>query len=100
MMGHLQGQAVKLHLSVINPFALFSEVAAAPSGCETSWEEEALAAQAESPGLSQAVWALKLERAAGWMEPYTAELKDLESSPSPPPPPPRPTPKRVEGGCI
>lgn len=55
MMGHRQGQAVKLHLGVINPFALFSEVAAAPSGCETWWEGGALAAlrepilQAESP---------------------------------------------------
>lgn len=72
MMGHLQGQAVKLHLRVINPFALFSEVAAAPSGCETWWEGGILVAprepilQAGSPGLSQAVWALRLERAAGW----------------------------------
>lgn len=72
MMGHLQGQAVKLHLGVINPFALFSEVAAAPSGCETWWEGGALAAsgepilQAEPPGLSQAVWPLRLERAAAW----------------------------------
>lgn len=47
MMGQLQGQAAKLHLSVINPFALYSEVAAAPSERVTTVEGRTLGAQHE-----------------------------------------------------
>lgn len=56
MMGHLQGQAAKLHLSVINPLALSPGVAAAPSGQETKVEggspamEHKPILQTESPG--------------------------------------------------
>lgn len=34
-MGHPEGQVAKLYFSVINPFVLFSEVLAVPSGRET-----------------------------------------------------------------
>lgn len=47
MMGQLQGQAAKLHLSVINPFALYSEVAAAASERVTTVEGRTLGAQHE-----------------------------------------------------
>lgn len=47
MMGQLQGQAAKLHLSVINPFALYSEVAAVPSEWVTTMEGRTLGAQCE-----------------------------------------------------
>lgn len=47
MMGQLQGQAAKLHPSVINPFALYSEVAAAPSERVTTVERRTLGASRE-----------------------------------------------------
>lgn len=47
MMGQLQGQAAKLHLSVINPFALYSEVTAVPSEWVTTVEGRTLGAQCE-----------------------------------------------------
>lgn len=59
-----------MHLSVINPFALFPEVAAAPSGGKTTVEGGLLAAQrepilqTECPWLGRAVCAWRLERAS------------------------------------
>lgn len=46
MTGHLQGQAAKLYLSVINPFALSTEGAAVPS----DWVTTVSTARAHSAG--------------------------------------------------